>query len=179
MARRTLAEHRTGRPGSDQSVQIALLGPLVITRDGQSIEVTGPKRRALLTFLALHLDSPVGRDEIIEAIWPKRQTGREESTLRVHVSHLRDELESDRADEPKILLTQGQAYLLSGHTVGLDTRNFDDLTREARSHLESDPDVALELLDEALALWRGRPLQDVEYEEFSQESIRSLEQAPG
>ncbi|HSJ84407.1 MAG TPA: BTAD domain-containing putative transcriptional regulator [Acidimicrobiia bacterium] len=175
MAQGTLAEHPSGRPGSDQSIQIALLGPLVISRNGQSIDVTGPKRRALLTFLALHLDTPVGRDEIIEAIWPRRQTGREESTLRVHISHLRDKLEPDRSDEPKILLTRGQAYLLSGHTVQLDTRRFDDLVTEARSHLETRPDVALEHLDEALALWRGRPLQDVEYEEFAQESIRSLE----
>jgi len=176
MTQPTVTGHRSGRPGSDQSVQVALLGPLVVTRDGQSIDVTGPKRRALLTFLALHLDTPVGRDEIIEAIWPRRQTGREESTLRVHVSHLRDELEPDRSDEPKVLLTRGQAYLLSGHTVQLDTRRFDELVTEARSHLESDADVALELLDEALAIWRGRPLQDVEYEEFAQESIRSLEQ---
>ncbi len=107
MAQGTLAEHAPGRPGSDQSVQIALLGPLVVSRNGQSIDLTGPKRRALLTLLALHLDTPVGRDEIIEAIWPRRQTGREESTLRVHVSHLRNELEPDRSDEPKILLTSG------------------------------------------------------------------------
>lgn len=177
MAQGTLDEHRSGRPDSNQSVQIALLGPLIVSRDGHSIDVTGPKRRALMTLLALHLDTPVGRDEIIEAIWPRRQTGREESTLRVHISHLRDELEPDRSEEPKILLTRGQAYLLSGHTVHLDTRRFDDLISEARSHLESRPDVALELLDEALALWRGRPLQDVEYEDFAQERIRSLEQA--
>ncbi|MGH8924987.1 MAG: protein kinase domain-containing protein, partial [Acidimicrobiia bacterium] len=177
MAQGTLTDHPTGRPGSDQSVQIALLGPLVVSRSGQSIEVSGPKRRALLAFLALHLDTPVGRDEIIEAIWPRRQTGREESTLRVHVSHLRDQLEPDRSDESKILLTRGQAYLLSGHTVQLDTARFQHLVTEARSHLESRPDAALELLDEALALWRGRPLQDVEYEDFAQESIRSLERA--
>jgi len=177
MAQGTLTEYPTGRPGSDQSVQIALLGPLVASRNGQPIEVAGPKRRALLTYLALHLDTPVSRDMIIEAVWPRRQTGREESTLRVHVSNLRNELEADRSDEPKILLTRGQAYLLSGHTVELDIRTFDGLAREARSHLESRPDVALQLLDEALALWRGRPLQDVEYEDFAQESIRSLEQA--
>ncbi|HXV73084.1 MAG TPA: BTAD domain-containing putative transcriptional regulator [Acidimicrobiia bacterium] len=141
------------------------------------MDVAGPKRRALLTFLALHLDRPVGRDEIVEALWPRRQTGREESTLRVHISHLRDLLESDRSDEPKVVLTRGQAYLLSGHLVELDTSRFDDLTRKARSHLENHPDVSLELLDEALALWRGRPLQDVEYEEFAQDPIMSLEQA--
>jgi serine/threonine protein kinase/DNA-binding SARP family transcriptional activator/WD40 repeat protein len=177
MAHRAEVVALSGQGHQTTDIQIALLGPLVVTRDGQSIEVTGPKRRALLTFLALHLDRPVGRDEIIEAIWPRRQTGREESTLRVHVSHLRDKLEPDRSEEPKVLLTRGQAYLLSGHTVQLDIRRFDDLASEARSHLESRPDVALELLDEALAIWRGRPLQDVEYEEFAQESTRSLEQA--
>jgi serine/threonine protein kinase/WD40 repeat protein len=177
MAQGTLTEHLSGRPRPDRNVRIALLGPLILTRDGESIDVTGPKRRALLTFLALHLDTPMGRDEIIEAIWPRRQTGREESTLRVHISHLRDELETDRLTDPKVLLTRGQAYLLSGHTVELDTARFDDLIREARNHLATEPEMALELLDEALALWRGRPLQDVEYEDFAQESIRSLERA--
>lgn len=175
MAQVSAANSRLGTDGSSADIRVALLGPLAVTRSGEPIEVTGPKRRALLALLALHINRPVGRDQIIEAIWPSRHTGREESTLRVHISHLRDELEPDRSGEPKVVVTKGQAYMLSGHRVDLDTIWFQELTREAHTLLEEDPGHALDLLNDALALWRGRPLQDVEYEEFAQEEIRRLE----
>lgn len=175
MAQRSLVEEPGGEFGSPSGIQVSLLGPLTVTRNGEPIDVSGPKRRALLAFLALHIDEPVGRDQIVEALWPNRQTGREESTLRVHISHLRDELEPDRSTEPKVIITRGQAYMLSGHTVVLDTRRFAELCVEARTLREAAPGQALDLLDDALALWQGRPLQDVEYEEFAQDAIKNLE----
>ncbi|MGD2059876.1 MAG: BTAD domain-containing putative transcriptional regulator, partial [Acidimicrobiia bacterium] len=152
-----------------------MLGPLVARQNGSELGITGPKRRALLTFLALHLGEPVSVERIVEALWPSGLTGREESTLRVHVSHLRDELEPDRNGKPRILLTEGSAYLLSSEEVELDLIEFEDLARAGRSTLDAEPTVALEKLNRALELWRGRALQDVEYEEFAQESIRRLD----
>jgi serine/threonine protein kinase/WD40 repeat protein/DNA-binding SARP family transcriptional activator len=161
----------------EETLRISLLGPLSVSRDGSSLEVTGPKRRALLSLLALHAGTPVGRDRIIEALWPRGQTGREDSTLRVHVSHLRDELEPERGGEPTFLITHGASYMLDRSAVELDIDEFDDLTREARSLLAEEPGHARRLLDRALGLWRGRPLQDFEYEEFVQDEIRRLDQA--
>jgi WD40 repeat protein/DNA-binding SARP family transcriptional activator len=177
MAHTAFASEETEPGQSAARIHLGLLGPLEIRRDGQPVGLSGPKRRALLTLLAANLDTPVGREEIIEALWPRRPTGREESTLRVHVSHLRDVLEFERDHEPKVLLTRGQAYLLSGHVVDVDIRRFDELVSRARANLEGEPAVALELFDEALSLWRGRALQDTEYEEFAQDEVRRLDLA--
>lgn len=158
-------------------LSISLLGPLTVSRNGAPLTVTGPKRRALLSLLALHAGTPVGRDRIIDALWPRGRTGREDSTLRVHISHLRDELEPERGGEPTFLITRGASYMLDRSTVELDVDEFDELTREARGLLAEEPERARRLLDHALGLWRGRPFQDFEYEEFVQDEIRRLDQA--
>lgn len=80
-------------------LEIGLLGPLVVARDGRDLEVAGPKRRALLILLALNVGQPMGRDHFIESLWPRHHTGREESRLRTHVSYLRDGIEPDRDHE--------------------------------------------------------------------------------
>ncbi|HVR31642.1 MAG TPA: BTAD domain-containing putative transcriptional regulator, partial [Acidimicrobiia bacterium] len=158
-------------------MEVGLLGPTTVTRRGGRVELTGPKRRALLALLALHVGVPLSRDRIIEALWTGERLGREESTLRVHVSHLRDVLEPERGDSPAVLVTLEAGYMLSADRVSLDIVRFDQLRLEARSVLEEEPAQALDLLNEALGLWRGRALQDVEYDEFAQEEIRRLELA--
>lgn len=164
-----------GRSEPRAGVVIALLGPLKLIKAGTPFEITGPKRRALLTLLALNLGRPVATDEIIEALWPGPQSGREESTLRVHISHLRDELEPQRDGDPTVIVTRGSAYMLSGDDVAVDTGEFERLREEGRARLDEEPVAALSILNQALALWRGRALHDVEYEEFAQEAIRSLD----
>ncbi|CAN5744347.1 hypothetical protein BH23ACT5_BH23ACT5_21650 [soil metagenome] len=164
-------------PPSEVILDVSLLGPLSISRNGSALELSGPKRRALLILLALNAGTPVSRDRIVEALWPERPTGREESTLRVHVSHLRDVLEPGRDGSPQVILTRGAAYMLAAENISLDIARFDRLAHEGRALLGSDPATAVHLLNEALGLWRGRPLQDVEYEEFAQEDIRRLESA--
>lgn len=154
-------------------MDIGVLGSLELSDNGTTVDLTGPKRQALLTLLALEVGKPVGRERIVDALWPNERTGREESTLRVHVSHLRDILEPDRDGEPAVLVTRGSGYMLEGVTIDAD--RFTSLVTEAVERGQSDPQGALPLFDEALGLWRGRALEDVEYEEFAQEPIRRLE----
>jgi DNA-binding SARP family transcriptional activator len=118
-------------------VEVALLGRLTVTRNGSEVDLSGPKRRALLILLALEHGIPVSRDRIVEALWPDARTGREESTLRVHVSHLRDALEPDRTAEPTVLVTRGSSYLLS--SVETDVARFERLVHEGRMLVEGRP----------------------------------------
>jgi WD40 repeat protein/serine/threonine protein kinase/DNA-binding SARP family transcriptional activator len=164
-------------PSADTTLQIGLLGPLLLVRDGRHVELTGPKRGALLTLLALHVGAPVNRQHLVEALWGDQRTGREAATLRVHVSHLRDVIEPVRGGPPRVLVTVGSAYLLSAEHVDVDVARFDRLATEARRLLPTEPGRALEHLTAARELWRGRPLQDVEYQEFAQVEIRRLELA--
>ena len=163
-----------GDAGADAALHVLLLGPLTLTRAGSVIELSGPKRRALLTVLALNVGAAVSTEQIVEALWPRRQTGREEATLQVHVSHVRDQVEQTR-HAPTVVVTHGLGYMLSAGTVEVDITRFDHLAAVGRSRLADDPAAALRACDEALALWRGRALQDVEYEEFVQDEIRRLE----
>lgn len=65
--------------------------------------------------------------------------------------------------------------MLAADTIEVDIDRFDLFTARGRSLLGDDPAAALQAFDEALGLWRGRPLQDVEYEEFAQDEIRRLD----
>jgi WD40 repeat protein/DNA-binding SARP family transcriptional activator len=164
-------------PDTGTTLRIGLLGPLLLVRGDQHLEVVGPKRGALLALLAMHAGVPVSRQRLVEALWREPRTGREEATLRVHVSHLRDAIEPVRDGPSRVLVTVGSSYLLSAEHVDVDVARFDRLAAEARQLLTTDPAAALERLTAARDLWRGRPLQDVEYEEFAQAEIRRLELA--
>ena len=66
----------------------------------------------------------------------------------------------------------GYELRLDGHE--LDLLRFERLLAEARDH--DDPSTAAELLDEALALWRGPPLADFAFAAFAQPEIARLEE---
>jgi WD40 repeat protein/DNA-binding SARP family transcriptional activator len=161
----------------DDVLEISLLGPLVLSRRGRELPLRGAKRRVLLLLLAVHAGQPVPRERIIDALWPlpERRTGREDATLRVHVSQLRDVLEATRDGPPRVLVTRGPSYLLDPDHVTIDAQRFAHLADEGRALLGVDPAAARERLDAALGSWRGRPLADVAYEEFAQDTIRHLE----
>lgn len=158
-------------------LRLNLLGSLRLSRDGSDLDISSPKRRALLILLALNVGVPVSLDRIVDALWPDRKTGREDSTLRVHISQLRDEIEPSRSGPPHVIVTRGSAYMLVDEAVEIDIVRFHRLAQEGHALLATETDTSLELLNEALGLWHGHPLLDVEYEEFAQEAIRRLEVA--
>ncbi|WP_052667299.1 BTAD domain-containing putative transcriptional regulator [Nitriliruptor alkaliphilus] len=174
----TATSAERGSPSRAHAVlKIGLLGPLQLVRDGRHLAVMGPKQRALLTLLALHAGTPVDREGIVEALWPTDRNGREAATLRVHISHLRKVVELHRGAAPEVIVTVGSGYMVSSEHADVDIVLFHRLASAARQVLTSDPEVALEHLNDALVLWRGRPLQDVTYEEFAQDELRRLDLA--
>ena len=72
-----------------------------------------------------------------------------------------------------MILTRTPGYLLRVEPGQLDRDRFDALVAEARSH--DDPETAVELLHEALGLWRGPPLQEFAFEDFARTEIARLE----
>jgi DNA-binding SARP family transcriptional activator len=91
-------------------------------------------------------------------------------TLQVHVSRLRKEL------APGVLVTREHAYELHIEDEDVDARRFEALLESGRGALAAGrPDRALADLEQALALWRGAPLDDLAYEPFAQTEIARLE----
>jgi predicted ATPase/DNA-binding SARP family transcriptional activator len=147
-----------------------ILGPLEIGLDGSPFTVKGRKPRALLALLLLHRNELVPAERLIDDLWGEDPPATAGNTLQVYVSQLRKVVEGE-------LVREGPGYRLQVEPDRLDSERFERLAGEAASALGRRAYVeASELLTEALALWRGPPLVDVQYESFAQAEITRLEE---
>jgi WD40 repeat protein/DNA-binding SARP family transcriptional activator len=136
-------------------VGIGVLGPLTI--DGGSAGATrpGPRDRTVLAALVVGGAEALSLDQLAEAVWGAEPPASWRKVLHGCVARLR------RALGPDAIETMPAGYRLTA--TDTDARRFDRLVRRGREQLDlGAPDRALFLVDEALALWRGRPLVDVE-----------------
>jgi DNA-binding SARP family transcriptional activator len=147
-------------------IEIAVLGPLEVARDGESLPLGGQKQRALLALLVLNAGDVVSTDRMAEALWGDEQPRTAATSLQNFVSQLR------KALGPDVLATRAPGYVLRLPPGALDLDRFDAMCAEAR--VADAPDRA-RLLREALALWRGRPLPELEFEDWAQSDLRRLE----
>ena len=164
-------------PGlSASGAQFKILGPLQLERAGGPVDLGSFKQKSLLALMLVHANQIVSTDRIIDELWGEEGTGKQ-NALWVHVSNLRSAIEPDRAarSEGTILLTRAPGYLLRVEPGDLDAGQFEHLVSEGRGLLSSDPPAAALVFAEALALWRGRVLEDFTYENFAQEEINRLE----
>ena len=138
-------------------MEFRILGPLEASRAGETLDLGGPKQRALLALLLLGPNRVVPRDTLIAALWDDAPPDTARKALQVYVSGLRKAIGKER------LVTRSPGYLLRVEAGELDLDRFE--------HLRSEGE-----LDEALALWRGAPLADFARERFAQSEIARLEE---
>src|SRR5213078_1105002 len=111
----------------------------------------------------------VSSDRLIDELWGDEQPASGVTALQVRVSQLRKAL-GPGADR---LETRAPGYLLRLEPGELDLQRFERLVGRADG---AEPEVAAELLCEALALWRGPPLADFAYERWAGAAIGRLEE---
>ena len=111
--------------------------------------------------LALRAGSTVSTDRLIEGLWGESQPATATKLVQVYVSQLRKVLPPDGDDAT--IVTRGRGYELRVAPDAVDAARFERL-------------VAGGLPREALALWRGPPLDDVAGEPFAAAEIRRLEE---
>ncbi len=134
-------------------MDFAILGPLRVIGPGGSIELNAPKQRALLaTLLLAHREDSVSADRLIDVLWGEDPPATASKALQVYVSQLRRALGPDNP-----IVTRASGYAVQLAPGQLDLERFEQLVERARS---SEPAEAAETLREALALFRGPPLQD-------------------
>ncbi|WP_375422812.1 BTAD domain-containing putative transcriptional regulator [uncultured Friedmanniella sp.] len=137
-------------------VEVGLLGPLEIRRDGREVAVAGARLRALLCRLAAEAGRPVPSRELVDAVWPDGAPGDPANALQSLVSRLRRVLA-----EPDRVRQDAAGYRLVLGADELDVTRFGDRRRRAAERSQhGNTDAALADLAEALALWRGEPLAD-------------------
>ncbi len=138
-------------------MDFGVLGSLQVTDDdGEPVDVGGRQPRVLLTALVVAGGGPITADALIEAIWGDEPPRSALGTLQTYVSRLRRSL--PERGGPMIELEPGGYRMdLAGHRV--DVELFDQLADDGARLLQDDrPAEAREVLEQALALWRGPPL---------------------
>jgi YVTN family beta-propeller protein len=147
-------------------VEFGILGPLHVVEGGESLPIGGATRRALLAYLLLHANRAVPSDELIDAIWDEPPETAA-SSLHNHVSRLRRVLGSGR------LLTRERGYELRIESGELDLDVVESLVHEAE---RLEPAARAPKLREALALWRGHPLAELDSFAFARVEELRLEE---
>ena len=139
-------------------MQVSILGPVEVWRDGVLVPVSGGRVRALLTRLALGYGRPVGSAELVDAIWFDAPPSDAANALQSLVSRLRRALGAAGAVVPA-----PGGYRLDVRPDDVDASTFSAAVRAGRAQLQAGRAAdAAETLRGALALWRGMPLADLD-----------------
>src|SRR5688500_18312354 len=134
-------------------MRFRLLGPIEVTDHDRSLPLGGTKQRSLLAVLLLDANEIVSTDRLIAELWGDAPPATVAKSVQAYVSRLRAELGSDR------LITHSPGYAVRVDPGELDLEVFERLCEEAR---RAPPEIAAEKLREALSLWRGPPLADLQ-----------------
>jgi DNA-binding SARP family transcriptional activator/ABC-type branched-subunit amino acid transport system substrate-binding protein/DNA-binding beta-propeller fold protein YncE len=146
-------------------VEFRILGPLEAWANGSPLELGAGRQRALLALLLMHENEVVSTDRLIEGLWGEHAPRSAAKVVQNYVSQLR------RALPPETIHTRGPGYLVAA--ANTDAGKFERLLKQSR---REEPREAAQTLRTALALWRGCPYADVEYEGWAQAEIARLEE---
>jgi len=141
-----------------------VLGPLEVRHDGVAVTVGSARQRTLLAALLMHANQVVLLDELVRNVWEEHPTAGARTTVQNYVMRLRNVLRGVAGTSP--IVTAADGYLISVDESELDVWRFRQLVEQAR---DSEPEIAAKLLTDALALWRGDPLADVQSETLRRE----------
>jgi DNA-binding SARP family transcriptional activator len=148
-------------------LEFRVLGPLEVLAEASLVELGGPKQRALLALLLLDAGRAVSTDRLIDALWGEHPPRTAPTSLQNLVSQLRKLLGTD------LLVTKPPGYLLRIDPPQLDVNRAQALLDEAKA---ASADQRAAKLRDALALWRGPPLEEFAFEEFARGEITRLEE---
>lgn len=139
-------------------MEFRTLGPFEVRNAGRPIALGGPRQRAVLAALVARANELASVPYLTESVWDVPPVA-PESNLRTYVAGLRRCFQEAGAD-PARLVTRPSGYVLIATPDEIDTHRFARLTTQADEALDADDrDVAAARYAQALALWRGVPLE--------------------
>ncbi len=138
-------------------VEFRMLGELDLLVGGRPVRIGQARERAALIALLTELNLPVPLDDLADRIWGDRLPRRPREALYSILSRLRRVF----ADVDTVAIgKQPGGYVLTADPATVDLHRFEQLVARARAC--EDDRRALELFNEALALWRGQPPAEVD-----------------
>jgi DNA-binding SARP family transcriptional activator/tetratricopeptide (TPR) repeat protein len=167
------------RDGSDEvgsaDLEFSLLGPVLVRRGDEVLSVPAGKQRALLAALLLNDGRVVPVGELIDVLWGSAPPPSARASLHNYVKRLRKVL-GDSGH--RVVRTHPPGYLISVPPQALDVHRFEELTQKAGADARGGSWAAsARRLREAVSLWRGPPLADVDSEVLSAREAPRLTEA--
>ncbi|RDI33096.1 AfsR/SARP family transcriptional regulator [Lentzea flaviverrucosa] len=141
-------------------MEFKILGKTSLLAGDDSVYLGTAKQRGVLALLLHDVGRPVPIDLIISELW--RGETLESSKRRFHpiISRLRKVL--SESGSGGVLRKEGAAYRLELDPLLVDLHRFRHLVTKARQvSANGDHFMAKTLAEEALALWQGKPLDDL------------------
>ena len=133
---------------------VRMLGPVAIDGDGRSL---APRDRVVLAALAMSPREVVTPDRLADALWDEHPPSTWTKVVQGSVSRIR------KALGPDAVRTARQGYVLDLPDDAIDGPRFEQLVRRGRELLAlHEPDRARYALTQALDLWYGPALADLE-----------------
>ena len=130
------------------AIQVRLMGPVMLLRDGKPVEVGGPKQCTILGLLALSAGRRVSTERIVDVVWADDPPASARRTVQSYIAALRRLL---GADAP--LVSSHGGYVLEISPGAVDLLEFEDAVVAALADVKADPAAAATALAEALDDW--------------------------
>jgi DNA-binding SARP family transcriptional activator/predicted ATPase len=149
---------------------IEMLGPFVVTKDGQRVAFTYDKLRALLAYLAVESGASgsgrggISRSRLAGLLWPDQTHTAAHASLRQALSRLRSLIDDRDARPPFLLVERATIQVNRDSTVQVDLDAFrETLARVAAHHHRNwlACPTCTALLESAGRLVRGDFLEDL------------------
>jgi DNA-binding SARP family transcriptional activator len=149
-------------------MEFRILGPLeVLGAGGQPLEISGTRARRLVVALALNPGDALTSDRLIDLVWGDDLPAHAANALQVQVSKLRRSLGEG------VLVTRGRAYILDVPPEAVDGHRFEAQVASAHAARDAgEHGPAFALLRDALALWRGPALVDLDHPDARAQAAR-------
>ncbi|MFE6056676.1 BTAD domain-containing putative transcriptional regulator [Kitasatospora sp. NPDC056446] len=163
-------------------MQINILGPLEAEIDGVSVVPSATKPRKVLALLAARMNTITPISQLMQEVWDEEAPVSASTTMQTYILQLRKLIANARPNDPvsakRILVTMSGGYMLSGPADALDQHRYEQLVRHGHAALRVDDSVQAALLfRQALGMWRGTSLVDVEQGRPLQAHVIRLEES--
>lgn len=164
-------------------MDVRVLGPLSVRKDGDElVHITG-KPRQLLALLLLNEPHRVPASSLVTELWDDAPPRCAMTTLQSHIFHLRREF-ARRLGVPHeevardLLQTSAGGYRIDLGSATFDLREFHRLRSSAQTLLNNGDTVgASRVLSDALGLWRGPVLLDVDHGRLLRAAVAGIDKS--
>jgi predicted ATPase/DNA-binding SARP family transcriptional activator len=164
--------------GPASLLRLRNLGPLRIGDAVGDRSVGGTKLARILSMLLVNANQRVTVDALVDCVWPVGGSSATAGTLESHIWRVRRMLEPHRPrrQPSTYLINEAAGYRLVVNPDSVDSLRFAELAEQGEELLRGgDAARARARCEAALALWRGRPFEDVADEDWAAPSVARLE----